>query len=401
MRNLVFNNCVTAISQIWSWGWVYQKITINNCQVGLDMSSGGATAQSVGSVIFIDSSITNTPVGVLTAYSSTSKPATAGSLILENVQLSNVPTAIKLVTGATILAGTTGSTTIAGWGDGHQYLQSGQNQYHGSQFEGAIQPVPRPASLVQSGQYFTAAKPQFEFYPVSSFVSVRAGGAVGNGVADDTKALQQVITAAAQAGRIVFVDAGTYRITSTLLIPAGTKIVGEGFSVIMSSGSFFNDMSNPKPVVKVGNAGDTGTISMLDLIISTQGQQRGAVLIEYNLASPLSALSGMWDVHTRVGGFTGSNLQYSNCPKQPDSTGTTGSGANNACIGAYMSMHITSSASGLYMENCWLWTADHDIDDPQNRQITVYNGRGLLIESTVGNIWLFVSLNPQTVLPHD
>ena len=24
MRNLTFNNCVTAISQIWNWGWVYQ-----------------------------------------------------------------------------------------------------------------------------------------------------------------------------------------------------------------------------------------------------------------------------------------------------------------------------------------------------------------------------------------
>jgi glucan 1,3-beta-glucosidase len=42
----------------------------------------------------------------------------------------------------------------------------------------------------------------------------------------------------------------------------------------------------------------------------------------------------------------------------------------------------------LYMENCWFWTADHDIDDSANQQITVYNGRGLLIESTVGNIWL-------------
>lgn len=24
MRNMTFNNCVTAISQIWNWGWVYQ-----------------------------------------------------------------------------------------------------------------------------------------------------------------------------------------------------------------------------------------------------------------------------------------------------------------------------------------------------------------------------------------
>jgi len=53
-----------------------------------------------------------------------------------------------------------------------------------------------------------------------------------------------------------------------------------------------------------------------------------------------------------------------------------------------MSMHITKTASGLYMENNWLWTADHDWDSGSNQQISVYNGRGLLIESTVGGLWL-------------
>lgn len=34
------------------------------------------------------------------------------------------------------------------------------------------------------------------------------------------------------------------------------------------------------------------------------------------------------------------------------------------------------------------WTADHDVEDPALRQITVYAGRGLLIESQAGNNWL-------------
>ena len=34
------------------------------------------------------------------------------------------------------------------------------------------------------------------------------------------------------------------------------------------------------------------------------------------------------------------------------------------------------------------FSADHDIDDPNNGQLTIYNGRGLFIESTAGNIWL-------------
>jgi glucan 1,3-beta-glucosidase len=382
MRNLVFNNCVTAISQLWDWGWVYQGISINNCQKGIDISAGGSSAQTVGSVTLIDSSITNTPIGIITAYTSSSSPATAGSLIIENVQLTNVPTAIQLTGGSTVLAGTTGSTTIAAWGDGHEYIPNGPNQ-----FEGPFVANSRPASLLSGSNYYTQSKPQYGSLPVSSFQSVRSSGAAGNGVQDDTAALQQAINAATASGKVVFFDAGTYKVTSTLFVPAGAKLVGEAYSVIMSSGSYFNNMASPQPVVRVGNAGDSGQVQWSDMIVATQGTQAGAILIEWNLATS-GTPSGMWDVHTRIGGFAGSNLQVAECPTTPSS-----SAVNTNCIGAYMSMHITPSASGLYMENVWLWTADHDIDDPSNTQITIYNGRGLYIESTAGTFWLYVSFS--------
>jgi len=164
--------------------------------------------------------------------------------------------------------------------------------------------------------------------------------------------LQNVINSATSAGKIVYFDAGTYLITRTLLIPAGAKNCGEAYPVIMSSGSFFNN-ATPQPVVRVGTAGSTGQVEWSDMIVSTQGAQSGAVLIEWNLATS-GTPSGMWDVHTRIGGFTGSNLQVAECAKNPTSTSI-----NTACIGAFMTMHITSSASGLYMENNWFWTADH------------------------------------------
>ena len=50
---------------------------------------------------------------------------------------------------------------------------------------------------------------------------------------------------------------------------------------------------------------------------------------------------------------------------------------------------MTPSASGLYLENVWLWTADHDIEDPSNTQISIYSGRGLLLESTTGTALLY------------
>lgn len=167
---------------------------------------------------------------------------------------------------------------------------------------------------------------------------------------DDTTALQNIINSATAAGKVVYFDAGTYRVTSTIKIPPGAKIVGEEYPVIMSSGSFFNDMSNPKPVVQVGTPGQTGQVEWSDMIVSTQGTQAGAVLIEWNLATS-GTPSGMWDVHTRLGGFQGSNLQVAQCPV------TQGSPAvNTGCIAAYMSMHVTASASGLYMENVSLNT---------------------------------------------
>jgi glucan 1,3-beta-glucosidase len=377
MRNIVLNNCVTAISQLWSWGWLYQGIKINNCQRGIDISAGGRTAQTVGSVAIIDSTITNTLVGIITAFDSSSGPLTAGSLIIENVVLNNVGTAVQKAGGGTLLAGTSGSTIIAGWGEGNQYTPVGPRR-----FQGPFTPSSRPASLLSGSLYYVRSKPQYNNLPASSFKSVRSTGATGNGATDDTAALQNAINSATAAGKIVYFDAGMYKVTSTLTIPAGAKLVGEGYPVIMSSGSFFNDMNNPKPVVKVGNAGSLGQVEWSDMIVSTQGTQAGAILIEWNLSTS-GTPSGMWDVHVRIGGFAGSHLQVAQCPTTPSTASV-----NMACIGAYMAMHVTASASNLYMENVWLWAADHDIDSQSNIQVTIYSGRGLYIESTAGNFWL-------------
>ncbi|KAK4986613.1 hypothetical protein LTR66_007818 [Elasticomyces elasticus] len=381
MRNLTFYNAVTAINQIWDWGWTYQNINIYNCSVGLNMASGGRTAQSVGSVTFFDSSITNTPIGIQTAHDATSQPPTAGSLILENVQLNNVPVAVAGPGGTTALAGTTGSTVIAAWGEGHEYLPNGPTN-----FEGPIPPNARPGVLLQGSKYYQRSKPQYEQYPVDSFLSVRSAGAKGDGVTDDTNALQAALNRAAARNMIVFFDHGDYKVTKTLRIPAGSKIVGESYSVILSSGSYFADINNPQPVVQVGRPGEGGQVEWSDMIVSTQGAQAGAILIQWNLAS-YGTPSGLWDVHTRIGGFAGSNLQLAQCPTTP-TVATPPAPVNVNCIAAFMSVHVTKSAAGLYFENVWLWVADHDVEDPALTQITIYAGRGLLVESAAGTAWL-------------
>jgi glucan 1,3-beta-glucosidase len=118
----------------------------------------------------------------------------------------------------------------------------------------------------------------------SQFSSVRDSGAKGDGVTDDTTALTQVIAQAAKSGKIVFFDAGTYKIMSTLYIPSGSKIVGESYPNIIGSGSFFSDISKPRPVTRVGTTHERGSIEWSDMIVSTQGATAGAILIELNLA---------------------------------------------------------------------------------------------------------------------
>jgi glucan 1,3-beta-glucosidase len=339
------------------------------------MAGGGRTAQNVGSVTVIDSTFKDTKVAITTAHDLTSNPATGGSLVLEQVILTNTPVAVQGPAGVVLQGGT---TTIAGWGQGHKYTPTGPVNH-----QAMLNPFVRPSSLTINSKYYTRSKPQYQALPLTQFVSVRTAGAKGNGVADDTVALNAVLKSAAATNKVLFFDAGTYKVTSTLNVPPGSRIVGESFSVIMGSGAFFSSITAPKPVVAVGRTGQSGIVEWSDMIVSTQGATAGAILIQWNLASPAGSPSGMWDVHTRIGGFAGSKLQLAQCPKEP-----TSAIVNKNCIGAFMSMYIAPSASRLYMENTWFWTADHDIEDAKVTQITVYTGRGFYCASKVGTIWM-------------
>ncbi|KAL1888751.1 hypothetical protein Sste5346_009377 [Sporothrix stenoceras] len=391
MRNLAFDSCVTAINQLWDWGWTYYGLDIKNCVVGLNISSGGSSAQSVGSITVFDSAFTSVNVAVVSAYvPNVSQPTTAGSIILENIVANQVPVIVQTPDGNLLTGGA--AVTVAAWGQGHQYIPNGPTSLQGG-FNGNE----RPSSLLASGNpvaaaagvpgsYYARAKPQYETLRACHFMSARAAGAKGDGVTDDTAALQEVINFATRTGNVVYIDYGLYLVTSTLTIPPGARIVGEAYPVIMAGGdSFFKSDSNPQPLLQVGaTSGEQGTVELSDFVLATQGAQAGAILIQWNLdASASSNLGGLWDVHTRVGGFAGSKLQVAQCLKNPQS-----STVNTECIGAFMSMHITEAAAAVYAENVWIWTADHDMDDWNNTQISIYAGRGLYVESSAGPVWL-------------
>lgn len=100
-----------------------------------------------------------------------------------------------------------------------------------------------PVSLYNAEEFFAAdiiflqagagAVPRTVESKLRESISVKDFGAVGNGIADDTTAIQNAINAA--NGRPVYLPAGTYKITSGLDfnttglgIVSGLKLIGEG-----------------------------------------------------------------------------------------------------------------------------------------------------------------------------
>jgi len=60
------------------------------------------------------------------------------------------------------------------------------------------------------------------------FLDVKDFGAIGNGIVDDYTAIQNAIDAAGLVGAKVIIPTGTYNVSTTLIIPAGVIIQGEG-----------------------------------------------------------------------------------------------------------------------------------------------------------------------------
>jgi hypothetical protein len=176
----------------------------------------------------------------------------------------------------------------------------------------------------------------------------------------------------------------------------------------MATGPQFEDELHPKVAVRVVEAGDVGVIEIQDMLFTVSGNTAGVILMEWNVHESVqgsAGISGMsftgkgldiWltrtfvlDSHFRVGGAIGSSLQKDDCPKKSGSV-------NSDCVGASLLLHLTLTSSA-YMENIWVWVADHDLDVITQDQIDIYVGRGVLIESQ-GPTWLYGTTSEHCVL---
>lgn len=72
------------------------------------------------------------------------------------------------------------------------------------------------------------------FRLVTQVVDARQAGAIGDGIADDTAAIQEAMNVVeAAGGGTVFLSAGAYRITAPLRLPPGTGLQGAGPATIL------------------------------------------------------------------------------------------------------------------------------------------------------------------------
>lgn len=232
--------------------------------------------------------------------------------------------------------------------------------------------------------------------PLSKFVNVREHGAAGDGVTNDTAALQEVLDRYSDGSHVIWIPHGQYVLTHTLMIPPGARIVGEVWPVLLGTGEYFNDASNPRSVVQVGRfAGQEGLVEISECIFSTRGPCQGAIVLQWNLranaaagaAGPPTGLPGMWDTHIRLGGFKGSNLDDArfDADKPLD--------VENAWA-CFLAWYIPREANGCFVNN-WIWLADHILDSDLDskryagKQISLLAARGVLIEADPGPVLLW------------
>lgn len=197
-----------------------------------------ATNGNIGSASFLDSSFTNVQTVIQMTPPSAEPGSGSTGVILENVALSGVNAAVADTNGETILDGATAK--IDHWALGVVYEGSAGADARSFSKGGKVGSYRRHSTLVDgNGAYFERQKPQYEDHGAGDFVHLKDLGAKGDGVTDDTVAIQAALYAS--LGKILFVDAGSYILTSTVTIPSGSKIVGETWSQLVASGPYFQD----------------------------------------------------------------------------------------------------------------------------------------------------------------
>lgn len=345
VRNVTIIGSKSGIDLIWGWMWSFFDVTLVNVSTAI-------TLVTADSAIFTDVTIQNSAFGVIVKSFYT-------QFLLDNIEYVNV-------TNPLIIWQFYENQTSRSYFNG--------NRGDGSNYTGPVVLPDRSPKLIDtaSGRYRGMSRPYYD----SSITMVLQ---LSNGT-DVTQQLQSQLMQAASSNKAAFLPFGTYYLSDTVILPPGTRLYGECWSRLLATGPVFANRSVPTPMLLVRDDA-AGLVQMSDLLLGVFGPAEGAVLVEWGGTCPPSLACGMWDVHFRIGGGVGTGFEPSACP-----TKSTYS-ASPQCGGAHTLLHVTQTASGVYLENVWGWVGDHDIDAGQ--PINIYNARGMLLESQKGPIWMY------------
>jgi glucan 1,3-beta-glucosidase len=143
--------------------------------------------------------------------------------------------------------------------------------------------TPRSASLLSSGNYFITEKPlTFQEYSVDQVLNIKTVTDLpvyGDGSTDDTANINSILSQYAGC-KVIYFPAGTYIVTNTITIPAGSRIYGDAYGTAISAiGSNYYNPVSPGTMVKVGNAGDVGVAQIVDIIFTVADVLQGCKLV--------------------------------------------------------------------------------------------------------------------------
>jgi hypothetical protein len=174
--------------------------------------------------------------------------------------------------------------------------------------------------------------PGVQNYP---WIDVRKYGAVGNGVVDDTTAIQAAINAADNHG-VVFFPSGQYKVTSSLsFVRAGVTIIGSGWQETDGFGSrgscIVGAIVAGTPVVAI-----TARVVMRDIEVRATDGSNYAIFVSgaarslfINVKANISIAAGVVSAWYLVNSHT---CRFINCYADGGVFGVVDAGGSNVCV---------------------------------------------------------------------
>ena len=108
---------------------------------------------------------------------------------------------------------------------------------------------PSDAALIQFTQTGTGAVVRTVQNKLREVLSVKDFGAKGDGVTDDTAAINAALSVAAAVQRAVFMPAGTYLVSGVLAVPSGITLYGAGWNTVIKR----KDNTSYSPIVSLAS----------------------------------------------------------------------------------------------------------------------------------------------------